>query len=119
MSSLYNKKIGQWGEQLTVRFLASKGWLLMEENWRRRGGEIDLIFSYKDQIIFVEVKTRTSCCFGFPEDSINERKKQHLKQTMEKYLFEKQISLEPRFDVMVVEIVGLRPKFTHYENISF
>jgi len=114
----YNKKLGQWGEQLAARFLIKKGFELVETNYYCREGEIDLIFKFQDQIVFVEVKTRRSIKFGFGEDAVSFSKRLKLKQAIEKYMMDKEINLCPRFDLVVVEIDKLTPKFIHFEAVS-
>jgi len=55
-----NKKIiGAWGEKVVKNYLENKGYLILEANWHYRHKELDMIV-YKDQLIGVEVKTRTS-----------------------------------------------------------
>jgi putative endonuclease len=114
----YNKKLGQWGEELASRFLINKGFEKIDSNWQKREGEIDLIFKKNDEIIFVEVKTRTNCKFGYPEESINFAKRQKLTKIINRYLKENNVELFPRFDLVVVEFKGLQPHFTHFESLE-
>ena len=113
----YNKKIGNWGEDLAAQFLVTKGYELKERNVYVREGEIDLICTKDDEIIFVEVKTRTNQTFGYAEEAISWRKKQKIKIAIEKYLVKTNTPLSPRFDVVIVEIFGPKPDITHYENV--
>jgi len=114
----YNKKLGEWGEELASRFLIEKGFDKIDSNWHKQVGEIDLIFEKDEEIIFVEVKTRTNCNFGFPEESITVSKRQKIRKVIELYMMEGDIELIPRFDVVVVELKGLQPHFTHYESLE-
>ncbi len=66
-----NINIGKYGEELACKYLESKGYKIKERNYRTFLGEIDIICEYKKNIVFVEVKTRRSDKFGYPEEAIN------------------------------------------------
>ncbi len=59
--------IGRRGEDLAAAWLQRHGYTILERNWRRRCGELDLIVLLDGEIIGVEVKTRTSAALGEPE----------------------------------------------------
>ena len=63
--------IGKYGEDIASKYLKDKGYKIKERNYRTFLGEIDIICEYKGNIIFVEVKTRNSDKFGYPEEAIN------------------------------------------------
>ena len=68
-------ELGKSGEALVAEYLSKKGYLIIDRNWRIKGGEIDLIASSADGVIvFVEVKTRSSVAFGHPFEAINNDK---------------------------------------------
>ena len=59
LSNLYNKRLGQLGEELAKRYLQKLGYALIKSNYRLRNGQIDLICrNAQNQLIFIEVKTR-------------------------------------------------------------
>lgn len=65
-------ELGSRGEDFTVRYLQERGYRIIERNWRIKEGEIDIVsFSPKSEIVFVEVKTRSSATFGEPLESIS------------------------------------------------
>lgn len=66
--------LGKYGEDLAANYLIDRGYKIIERNWRCSIGEIDLIAKDKNQIVFVEVKTRSSTDFGHPLDAITEKK---------------------------------------------
>jgi len=115
----YRKKLGAWGEELARRFYEEQGYSFITANWRKRFAEVDLIFKIKTDLVFVEVKTRTSDKFGYGEQSVTWSKKQKISRAMDSFVDE---NLEykdyfPRFDILVVELFSLRPEFVHYENV--
>jgi len=73
------KKFGDFGESLAAEFLERKGYKIIERNFRRRFGEIDLIAKKDGKIIFIEVKSRKNRKYGTPEEAITIWKKQRLR----------------------------------------
>jgi len=70
-----NNVLGAWGEEKTIEYLLAKDYLLLDRNWRRKLGEIDIVALAPIGIVaFVEVKTRSSHRFGHPLEAINHRK---------------------------------------------
>ncbi|HEV2353535.1 MAG TPA: YraN family protein [Puia sp.] len=82
-----NKQVtGKIGEALAVGYLRSKGYQLLERNWRFGRVEIDLIFRKGDRLHFIEVKTRRSLRYGWPEEHIKRRKITRMMVAVEAYL---------------------------------
>ena len=70
--------------------------------------EIDAICSYKEEIIFVEVKTRTSDMMAYPEQAVGKSKQRNIRLAAENYLEENQLTFPVRFDIIaVVKAAGL------------
>lgn len=87
----YRQKLGLIGEKIAAEYLKEKGYLIKERNFRVRRGEIDLIAEFKNNLIFIEVKTRTSTIFGPPEEAVNRKKQEKYAAVIEKYLEKNQI----------------------------
>lgn len=66
--------LGKYGEDLAANYLIDRGYKIIERNWRCSIGEIDLIAEDKAQIVFIEVKTRSSTDFGHPLEAITAKK---------------------------------------------
>ena len=98
-----NKELGKWGEQVAAKFLKKSGFVIIERNYRCRLGEIDLITSAKDKLIFIEVKTRSSSRYGLPGESVNAKKQSKYFQIATYYVnYKKLYSFELRFDVIEI-----------------
>ncbi|HWR71605.1 MAG TPA: YraN family protein [Nitrospirota bacterium] len=101
--SLFRKKLGQEGEDRAARFLEKRGYRILERNYHTKAGEIDLIAMHEDELVFVEVKTRTSGAFGAPELAVNPRKQQRMVKAALGYLKYKNLHQVPcRFDVVAI-----------------
>ena len=65
------KDIGNLGEDMAVKFLLEKGYEIIERNFLKPFGEIDIIAKDKDFLVFIEVKARKNINFGFPREFVN------------------------------------------------
>jgi len=72
--------LGRRGEEIAARHLASRGLTIVDRNWRCPQGEIDLIARDGDELVFIEVKTRSSVAFGHPLESITATKLARLRR---------------------------------------
>ena len=64
------KSLGRLGEELAVKQLKNNGYRILEQNFRSKFGEIDIIAQNDNDLVFIEVKTRWSKSFGPPEEAI-------------------------------------------------
>jgi putative endonuclease len=102
---LKRKDTGSLGEKLAREHLKKKGYRILETNYHCRAGEIDIVAKYQDELVFIEVRTKTNLDFGSPEESITEAKMEHLRLSANRYLQEHNyISDSWRIDVVVVEL---------------
>lgn len=123
------KDLGRWGEDLAADYLLGKGYTIIARNVRTPYGEIDLIVQQISQAepephnsqgvtVFVEVKTRSSKNFGYPEESVTARKQENLISSAQHYLQEyvKQ-EVDWRVDVIAIERYRDQPPIIHhFEN---
>ena len=63
----FNLQKGSRGEEEAARYLGQKGYQILERNHRTKFGELDIIASDKETLVFVEVKTKIGEDFGSPE----------------------------------------------------
>lgn len=118
INTSHNRRIGRWGEEAAAQYLVDLGDELIGSNIRTPYGEIDILTRRADVTVFVEVKTRTSAGFGLPEEAVNARKLEHMRQAAEYYAARNGID-HWQLDVISVEgKPGRPPTFTHFENIS-
>lgn len=72
--------LGRRGEAIAARHLEARGLTIVDRNWRCAQGEIDLVARHGDELVFVEVKTRSSVAFGHPLESITPAKLARLRR---------------------------------------
>jgi putative endonuclease len=111
--------VGRWGEDVAVEYLTMKGYTVLDRNVHSAHGEIDIVASKEGSLIFIEVKTRRSHTFTFPEDSVTARKQAYLLSAAEEYLQVHPESGENwQFDVIAVEgTPGGKAQIEHFENV--
>jgi putative endonuclease len=114
---LNNRLSGAWGEELALRYLTRRGYVLIERNYRTRYGELDLILRHRNTIVFAEVKLRRGTGFGDPLEAVTPRKQAAIRLLAEQYLSEK----EPEFDALRFDVVGIlvgsgAPRVLHLED---
>lgn len=98
------QQLGKWGEQQARYYLEQKGVKILDSNFRTPYGELDLVGLQDSQVIFFEVKTRSSDCFGFGEQSITRAKQQHLIDSAEAYMQSNpQLGEDWRIDAIVID----------------
>lgn len=80
------QRFGRTGERIAAEALMSKGYSILERNFRCRLGEIDLVAEDEQDLVFVEVKARRGVAFGLPEDALTIRKQRKLIEVASYYL---------------------------------
>ena len=112
-----SQKIGQLGEDMACTFLMKHGFSILERNYTKKWGEIDIIAKKEDKIYFIEVKSKkvisTNSIFSKsegqphetnrPEDNMHPWKLKRLSRTVQTYLIHNRIGNTPwQFDLLVV-----------------
>ena len=101
------KTTGMIGEKLAADFLTKQGYTIIETNYRCKEGEVDIIAKDGEFLAFIEVRTKSSKKFGSPEESVNARKKEHLKNVAARYQENHDgLPLQWRIDFVAVELDG-------------
>ena len=103
--TLKKKELGAKGEEKAVRYLQNRGYRVLERNYRTRLGEIDVIAEQGDDLVFIEVKTRSGNHFGSPFESVTHQKQKQLSKVALEYISKQDCHNRPsRFDVVGIEL---------------
>lgn len=86
MSSDPRHILGKWGEEAALKHLTGLGYVLLARNFRTRSGELDLVAQDKDEVVFVEVRTKQKTDFGHPFETINLQKQQQVIRVARQFL---------------------------------
>lgn len=120
MAKIFNRLKGKEGEEMAERWLIDQGYKILDRNNSTKWGELDIIATKNNILIFVEVKFKQSEDFGTPEEMIGKRKITQIQRTAEMYLLNN-ADIAKSYDsyqidaICIVEETG---RITHYENIS-
>ena len=97
---------GKEGEKIAAAYLKKNGYRIIEINFRCPIGEIDIVAKEKDDLVFVEVKTRKSVELGYPEQAVGMRKQKKMSQLALWYLQKRKIAeTNARFDVVAITLI--------------
>jgi putative endonuclease len=82
------QRLGARGERLAADWYVARGYTLVARNWRCREGELDLVVAREGELVFCEVKTRSSDRFGAPAEAVTRAKQRRLRQLAAMFLAE-------------------------------
>ncbi len=108
--------LGRRGEDLAVTFLREKGYRILDRNWKHGDLELDIVAKEGDEIVFVEVKTRSSSDYGEPEDSVDELRKRRLTSAASIYLKHHRLDNRSRFDIIAIILNDKEQSINHIEE---
>lgn len=97
-----HNELGNLGEAIAMDYLKAKGYEICEENWTFGKAEVDLIAYFDQKLIFVEVKSRSSTLFGFPEEFVDAAKQKQMLFAADNYIELMGHQGEIRFDIIAV-----------------
>ena len=103
-----NTETGAKGEKIASEYLTQLGYSILENNWRFKRCEVDIIAKENNTLVFVEVKTRTNTKFGLPEEAVAKPKQKQLIQAADEYIFQQNHKGEIRFDVIAIQLVKIQ-----------
>ena len=128
MTKTAKRLVGDIGEDFASDYLKEAGFKILERNYLRRWGEIDIIAQKKGILYFVEVKT-IAVTFHIngvewhrPEDNLHRRKLARLKRAIQTYLFDTKRSIEDEWEFSAITVILKRKthelyKLEHLENL--
>ena len=104
-------------ERAAAKELYKKGYKILDMNYCRKGGEIDIVAEKDGIVVFVEVKARKSLAMGMPCEAVDIRKQKRIIETAKKYIDEKNLyGKDIRFDVTEILEKDGKLYMRHTEN---
>jgi len=113
-----HNELGKAGETAAIAYLKSKNYRIRHVNWRRGHLELDIVAETDNEIVFIEVKTRSGH-WDSPEDAVTNSKIRHIVTAADAYIQTFDIDLDARFDIIAV--IGHAPNFEieHIEDAFY
>jgi putative endonuclease len=122
-----SQKIGELGEEIACNFLVKHGYSILERNYTKKWGEIDIIAQKGERRYFIEVKAKSVANLDFvldktnrPEDNMHPMKMRRLRRVVETYLISKRLGyMDWQFDLLVVylDIDNRKARVKVIENV--
>lgn len=97
-----HNETGKKGEAIARDYLENNGYEILAQNWHYDRIELDLIAKDQEELVFVEVKTRSSSAFGYPEEFVDEAKEANLLEAAEAFIETYEYEGELRFDIIAI-----------------
>ena len=110
-----SSELGRWGEALAARYLVAGGYQILERNWRAGRGEVDLIATHRQDLVFIEVKLRSDRGPSIGLDSVQEEKQARLIRAAHRFLNTRARTRgKPRFDVICIRYGSAGWRLDHW-----
>jgi putative endonuclease len=112
--------VARLGEEIATKFLTQKGYKIIDRNFRKGYGEIDIISVHDNILVFIEVKTRTTSLYGGAIEAISYSKLQKLTRTCQYYkMLHPKLPQALKIDAILIDLENNEPtNIQHIENIS-
>ena len=91
---------GHASENLAARLLRNQGYRILEQNYRARRGEVDIVAQDGEALCFVEVRSRQDAYRGHPVETVDSRKQQRIIHAARQFLARQPHAGPVRFDVL-------------------
>ena len=113
-------ELGQRGERAAQAFLMRHGFDIIAANWECPAGEVDIIARDDESLHFVEVKTRRGTGKGFPEEAVDQEKRQRYERIAEYYLRDyPDTEISVHFDIIGILVTGPDRAFLRMHSNAF
>ena len=104
------------GEKIATTYLQKKGFTIRARNYRFKKAEVDIIAQIGNLLVFVEVKTRATNKYGYPEEFVSQKKAELFLLAAEEYIYQHGWQHDIRFDILSVTTSGQAVQVHHIED---
>jgi putative endonuclease len=111
-----HNELGKQGEEAAKQFLIDKGYKILAANWRSGRHEIDIVAQKFNFLSIIEVKTRSSNSFAYPEAFINRKKMCNLISATSEYLIQHKLNIGVRYEIVTLTKNGNTFDIEHFEE---
>ncbi|HJJ03620.1 MAG TPA: YraN family protein [Clostridiaceae bacterium] len=113
-------ELGRIGENIIADYITKLGYKVVERNFECNQGEIDIIAKDKEELVFIEVKTRTDISYGEASEAVTDTKKRHLINSIKYYIYKQKLENQPiRIDVAEVYIKCGKVKINYIKQAIY
>ena len=113
-------ELGRIGENIITEYITNLGYKVLDRNFECKQGEIDIIAKDKEELVFIEVKTRTDMSYGEASEAVTNVKKRHLINSIKYYIYKNNLENQPiRIDVAEVYIKNGTVKINYIKQAIY
>lgn len=115
------QQLGKYGEDLAASYLTKHGYRILERNFKKHYGELDIVALLGTVLVFIEVKARRGRSFGKPEEAVTPWKLREVTQTAQYYkMLHPELPESMRIDVIAIELSADNSikYFNHIQNVT-
>ena len=113
-----HNQLGLEGENIAAAYLVQRGYQILFKNWRYSYYEIDIIATRTNKLHFIEVKTRSSSYYGYPEESVTKKKFKFLQQAADEFLYQHPQYRWIQYDILsIIQTGNKAPDFFLLEDV--
>jgi putative endonuclease len=110
---------GKQGEDLAEAWLLAQGFEILHRNWKHSYFELDIIATREGVLHFVEVKTRTTDTYGYPEEGVTAKKMERLMNAGEEFLAQYPNWKRIQYDILSIRLHKYKaPEYFFIEDVS-
>ena len=113
------REIGEIAEGLAQQYLLKLGYRIKETNWYHGHLELDIIAQDGEELVIVEVKSRSGIRYEHPSEAVTNGKIKRIVEAADAYILEKDIDLETRFDIITVIFFGQNHELEHFKDAFY
>jgi putative endonuclease len=113
------KEIGNAGEQIAAVYLTNLGYRILHRNWHYGHDELDIVARDGNELVILEVKSRTGEEFEHPSEAVTNKKIKHIVEAAEAYIQTYDIEEETRFDLITIIFQGDTYILEHFKEAFY
>jgi putative endonuclease len=113
------KEIGEIAEGLAQQHILKLGYKIKDTNWHFGHLELDIVAQDGDQLVIIEVKSRNGIRYEHPSEAVTNTKIKRIVEAAEAYIFEKDLHMETRFDVITVIFFKQSHELEHFKDAFY
>lgn len=110
---------GAAAEKIAELHLLQLGYKILDRNWYHGHCELDIVARDGNELVIVEVKSRTGLRYEHPSDAVTDAKIRHIVNAADAYIIEKDIDLETRFDVITIIFSNEGSELEHFKDAYY
>ena len=113
------RELGEKAEALARNHIKKLGYEILETNWYHGHLELDIVARDKDELVIIEVKSRSGLRYEHPSEAVTNTKIKRIVEAADAYIIEQEIELDTRFDVITVIFVDQKFELEHFKDAFY